>query len=365
MTEPSETAILVVDDDAPIRRLAVRMLGIHGYRCSEATSEATALEAVAASPPALVLTDLAMPGGSGISLVRRLRATHPDVAAVMITGRDDTETARAALASGAYGYVIKPFEMNELLIAVAGALTRRSLALENRAHRDRLEELVRRRTRDLDESRAETVERLARAVESRDPDTGQHLERMSGLVFRLARNLGWSDEHANTLRLASILHDVGKVAVPDEILLKRGPLSADERAVIETHVPIGHGILAGANSELLQLADTVAWTHHERFDGSGYPRGLSGEEIPLAGRIAAVADVFDALASDRPYHRALPEREALEIIRADRGLDPAVVAALDAILGRHGPRQMGDSEHLVSAEGMDVTPREPPMRARS
>jgi putative two-component system response regulator len=121
--------------------------------------------------------------------------------------------------------------------------------------------------------------------------------------------------------------------MPDEILLKKGPLSAEERTVIETHASIGHGILAGAKSELLQLADTIAWTHHERFDGNGYPRGLVGQQIPLAGRIAAVADVFDALTSDRPYRAALSEAEALDTIRADGGLDPAVVAALEGILG--------------------------------
>jgi putative two-component system response regulator len=273
-----------------------------------------------------------MPSTSGLSLVRTLHALHPDVAAVMVTGHDDPDVADAALDGGAYGYVIKPFESNELLIAVAGALKRRSLAIENRAQRDRLEELVRLRTVELDRSRAETVERLARAVESRDPDTGMHLERMSGLVCRLARMLGWGETEAETLRLASALHDVGKVGIPDEVLLKSGPLTPDERILIEAHASIGHGILAGANSELLQLADVVAWTHHERFDGSGYPRGLAGEEIPIAGRIAAVADVFDALTSDRPYRGALSEGDALAIIHADRGLDPLVVAALDSVL---------------------------------
>jgi len=331
-SEFAGTSILVVDDEASLRRLAARLLSGHGYRCAEASSEADALAAVAQEPPALVLTDMMMPGGSGMSLIRTLQASHPDVATVMVTGRDDPAIADRALDGGAYGYLIKPFEPNELLIAVSAALRRRALGLESRAHRDRLEELVRRRTHELDESRAETVERLARAVESRDADTGTHLERMSGLVYRLARTLGFAPAAAETLRLASVLHDVGKVAVPDEILLKTGPLTADERRSIETHVAVGHGILAGAQSELLRLADVVAWTHHERFDGTGYPRGLAGAEIPLAGRIAAVADVFDALTSDRPYRAALAEHEALETIRASPGFDPVVVAALDSVL---------------------------------
>jgi putative two-component system response regulator len=332
MNEFAGATILVVDDEGPARRLAVRLLSGHGYRCAEAAGAADALAAVAAEAPDLVVADVEMPERSGISLVRALCASHPNVATLMISGRNDPKIADAALDGGAYGYVIKPFGLNELLIAVAGALKRRALAIEGRVDRARLEELVRLRTRELDTSRAEAVERLARAVESRDADTGMHLERMSSLTSRLARSLGWKEEAAETLRLASVLHDVGKVGIPDEILLKNGPLSPEERTLIEEHASIGHGILAGATSELLQLADTVAWTHHERFDGSGYPRGLAGEEIPLAGRIAAVADVFDALTSDRRYRPAFSPRDALELIRADPGLDAAVVAALDLIL---------------------------------
>lgn len=334
MNEFAGAAILVVDDEAPARRLTIRVLESHGFRCSEACSKAEALETVAAAAPELVVTDMKMHGGSGASLIAALRTEHPDIAAVMVTGRDDAESADAALLGGAYGYVIKPFALNELLFTVTGALKRRALVLENRAHRDRLEALVRVRTRELDDSRAETVKRLARAVESRDAGTGMHVDRMSGLVYRLARALGWSDDDAETLRLASLLHDVGKIGIPDELLLKDGPLSADERLVIQTHASIGHGILAGADSELLRLADVIAWTHHERFDGSGYPRGLAKAEIPMPGRIAAVADVFDALTSDRPYRAALPEHEALATMRADCGLDPAVVDVLEAILRR-------------------------------
>ena len=331
MNEFVGATVLIVDDEQPVRRLAARLLTEHGYRCSEASSEAAAAAAVAAECPALVLADVMMPGGSGISLVRTLSRSHPDVASVMVTGHDDPEIADVALESGAYGYVIKPYEPNELLIAVAGALKRRALVLENRGHRDRLEKLVRQRTRELDASRAETVERLARAVDSRDPCTGSHIERMSALVYRLARSLGWEKGEAETLRLASVLHDVGKVGIPDELLLKEGPFTAPERALMETHTSIGHAILAGAESELLRLADVVAWTHHERLDGGGYPRGLSGDEIPLAGRIAAVADVFDALTSDRPYRAGLSRHDALELIRNDPGLDPAIVAALERV----------------------------------
>jgi putative two-component system response regulator len=348
VTTAACASILVVDDEPPIRRLAARLLREWGYHCSEAGSEAEALVAVEIDAPDLVLTDVTMPGGSGLSLIRALQERHPDIATVMLTAHDDPDVAAAALDSGAYGYVIKPFGTNELVIAVAGALRRRTLELENRAHRDRLEVLVGRRTRELDASRAEAVERLARAVESRDAETGSHIARMSGLVYRLALALGWDEAGAETLRLASVLHDVGKVGIPDEILLKEGPLTPAERHIIEAHAPIGHGILAGADSELLRLADTVAWTHHERYDGSGYPRALVGEEIPLVGRIAAVADVFDALTSDRPYRDALPVGEALALIRAERGhgFDPEVVDALTSLTGIHERPTNGGQRRL-------------------
>lgn len=333
MSAVPAASILVVDDEPAVRRVAVRVLREHGYACFEAGGVAEALAHIDAHPPELVLTDMTMPGRSGLSLVRELRERHPDVATVMLTAHDEPDIVDAALEGGVYGYVVKPFQPSMLAIAVAGGLKRRELALENRAHRERLTQLVRTRTRELDESRAETVERLARAVESRDNDTGAHIERMSGLAARLALALGWGEHAAETLRLACVLHDVGKVGVPDSILLKEGLLDHDERRVIETHAAIGHAILAGARSDLLRLADLIAWTHHERYDGSGYPRGLAGEEIPLAGRIAAVADVFDALTSDRPYRPAFSEREALELLGAGRGstFDPDVVDALLAL----------------------------------
>ena len=327
-----DASILIVDDEPSVRRFASSVLEPHGFACASAGTVDEALVAIDLSPPQLVLTDFSMPGAPGIDLVRLLRESHPDIATVMVTGRDDPDLAEDVLDGGAYGYIVKPYQPSELLIAVSGALKRRALVLENRAHRDRLEQLVRLRTGELDESRAETVERLARAVEFRDSGTGEHIERMSSLVHSLACALGWEEQQAETLRLASILHDVGKIGIPDGLLRKPAPLTPDERAVMETHASMGHAILAGARSELLRLADVVAWTHHERFDGSGYPRGLHGEEIPLAGRIAAVADVFDALTSDRPYRAAMTEHEALDTIRGDSGFDPAIVDVLDGLV---------------------------------
>jgi putative two-component system response regulator len=310
---------LVVDDERAARAIAMRMLSAHGLRCAEAVGVPQALDVVADDEPEVVLTDISMPEGSGVALVRELHASWPDVATLVVTGSDDREVASEALDAGAFGYLIKPYDESELLIAVEGALRRRQLALQDRDDRYRLE--------------ADTVERLARAVESRDAGTAEHVDRMSELAGRLARRIGWTDDHAEMLRLACVLHDVGKVGIPDGILRKPGALTAGERAVVETHPTIGHAILAGAKSSLLRLADEVAWTHHERVDGTGYPRGLAGAEIPLAGRVAAVADVFDALTSDRPYRNAVSRAEALAAIAADPGFDRAVVAALAEIVG--------------------------------
>jgi HD-GYP domain-containing protein (c-di-GMP phosphodiesterase class II) len=191
---------------------------------------------------------------------------------------------------------------------------------------------LRRALSEVDLAHAETARRLSMAVESRDNDTGAHIDRIGERARALAVAVGLSPRLAETLRYAAPLHDVGKVAVPDAVLLKPGPLTPEERAVMETHAHEGHRLLRGSSSPVLELGATIAWTHHEKWDGSGYPRGLSGEAIPVEGRIVAIVDVFDALTSDRVYRRALPLAEALEIVRRGRGthFDPEI---LDAFLG--------------------------------
>lgn len=325
--------VLVVDDEAASRLLAVQVLAMRGYRCSTAANAEDALAAIDAQAPDVVVTDMAMPATSGLDLVEAISDRHPHVATVMLTSHDGDRLVEAALDGGVYGYVTKPFAPSALVIAVSCAVRRRDVELENARHREALTGLVHDRTVELEESRAEAVQRLALAVESRDPGTGAHVERMSSLSERIAEALGWSLPDRETLRLASVLHDVGKIGVPDAILRKPGELDPEERRLMETHASTGHAILAGAKSDLLRVADTIAWTHHERMDGSGYPRGLAGTEIPVAGRIAAVADVFDALTSDRPYRSAFSEADALELVRRDRGtkFDAPVVDALLAL----------------------------------
>jgi putative two-component system response regulator len=249
----------------------------------------------------------------------------------MVSAAEAPQFAETALALGAYGYIVKPFRDSEVNIGIANALRRRRLEIENKAHHERLEQLVAERTAELDRSREETIHRLAAAAELRDNETGQHIERVSRYCELIARRLELPYDRCELLRVASPLHDIGKIAIPDHILRKPGPLSTDERLVIETHTERGYSILAGTREPLLQLGAEIAWTHHERFEGDGYPRGLAGEEIPLSGRIVAVADVFDALVSDRVYRLALPDDEVVAAMRAGRGghFDPVV---LDAFL---------------------------------
>jgi CHASE2 domain-containing sensor protein len=242
--------------------------------------------------------------------------------------------AAAQLAFGAGLVLAVVWPLAALLMGTTGTIAARYLAelTERRrvtTYNEVLEQRVRERTEELRETQLEVVRRLAQAAESRDGDTGAHVERMSLLCERLARSIGWTVEDAERLRHAGALHDVGKIGIPDRVLLKPAKLDPEERAIMERHATIGAAMLADSRSEMLQLAETVARTHHERWDGGGYPKGLSGEDIPLAGRIAAICDVYDALLSPRPYKDPWPQAEALAEIAAQRGrqFDPGLVDA--------------------------------------
>ncbi len=340
MNATNQPRILIVDDDDTVRSMLTRMLGRHGYACESAANGAEAREALSSKPFDLALCDLNMPGESGLELVEHVASAHPETATMMVTGADDSTIAEKALALGTYGYVIKPFYNNELLINIANALRRRGLELESRRHRLSLETAVSERTSELQKtvealrrtedevrkSQKETIYRLSRAAEFRDGDTGQHIESMSHYCYLLAQRLGLG-RTCELLYLASPLHDVGKVGIPDRILLKPGPLDAEEREVMQGHAEIGHRMLKGSGTELLELAARVAWTHHEHFDGGGYPCGLAGEQIPIEGRITAVGDVFDALTSDRIYRPAFTVDSAVDEMRSLRGtqFDPEIL----------------------------------------
>jgi putative two-component system response regulator len=292
-----------------------------------------------------------MPGEKGMGLLRSLRADNPGLPIVVVSGVSDPDVANVALELGAYGYVTKPFDPNQVVIAIDNAILRCSLEDENRHYREQLEWMVTERTFELADALADlaasdsllqmsseaTIDMLAQAIEGRDIETGQHIARMSRYAALLAHGCGLDDEQCRLIRLASPMHDIGKIGVADGILFKPGALSGAEFDVIKEHAEQGYRILAKSKHPLLQLAATIARTHHERWDGSGYPHGLAGTAIPIVGRISAVADVFDAIVSRRVYKPAFPLDQALSIVRDGREtmFDPDVIDAffenLDAV----------------------------------
>lgn len=324
--------ILVVDDEEQLRQLLVRMLETSGHECIEASGADEARAMMRRHSVDLILCDIWMPGRSGLDLLEEITADAPDVAVVMVTAVDDHRVANRALESGAYGYVVKPFRMNEILINVQNALIRRELERQRQSYVAELEAKVLERTDSLRDamrkvagaesgrraSEDEMVERLALALEVRDEETGVHIRNV-GRVSKLIA--GWArldPSLIEDLKLASMLHDVGKIGIPDSILLKPTSLTNEEFEIVKRHAEIGHRMLSGSASKTIQMGADISLTHHERWDGSGYPRGLSGNDIPIEGRITAIADVFDALTSKRVYRDAFSIPEAVEIMSNGR-----------------------------------------------
>ncbi len=318
--------VLIADDEAHIRRLLAHWLEEAGYCCTTASDGAAALEAVQRGAFSLLVSDLTMPELDGMELLRAVREQSPDLAVLMVTAVDDRETAIRALELGAYGYVTKPFSENEILINVTNAVERRRLMLTARAHERDLEEQVRARTAELRRREEAIALHLLSAAELRDDETGGHVRRIGLLSAALAEALGLDTASADDLRLTAPMHDIGKIGIPDHILRKPGPLDVPEVQVMRTHTSIGADVLHDPEVPLLRLAAEVARTHHERWDGNGYPEALEGEAIPLPGRLVSIVDVYDALTHDRCYRPALPEAEALKVIAEGRGthFDPDV-----------------------------------------
>ncbi|MEX2556477.1 MAG: HD domain-containing phosphohydrolase [Actinomycetota bacterium] len=332
---------LVIDDEELVRRSLVRLLERNGHSCIQAEDATAARSAFSSRDFDLVLCDIIMPGESGLDFVQQLLSEHPETAIIMVTGVDDPAQAGVAIETGVYGYIVKPFRRNEVLINVDNALRRRRLEVENRLQRHQLVETVRDRTADLWNSvrqveRAdnslrssieEMVRRLSMAAEVRDFETAGHIERMSSYAGFLAGKMGLEPERCAQIHLASRLHDVGKISIPDRVLQKKGRFSEADHEVMKQHSEVGYRLLTGTNAGLLDLAADIALTHHERWDGRGYPKGLAGEAIPIEGRIAAVADCFDALSSKRSYKPAFPLGQVVEIMREGRGtqFDPRVL----------------------------------------
>jgi putative two-component system response regulator len=352
--EPSGSPrrVLVVDDDDQVQDVLVRLLESRGYETARAGDAEAARTKLDLEPFHLVLCDVRLPGKSGLEFARELAVEEPLVAVVMISGLDDHEVAETALEVGAYDYVAKPFTANEVFVSVTNALRRRALRMHNDATQRQLAAVLEEQRMALldagaalahqqtllQHSSRETLYRLARAAEVRNENMGNHMERVGLYSELLARQLGLDDERCEAIRLASPLHDIGKIGLPDEILLKPGPLDADEQEMMRGHTDIGYSLLADRDDHLLDLAAWIAVTHHEHVDGTGYPRGLSGDEIMVESRIVAVADAFDAMTQERPYRAARAVEDALDELRAQAGKEfdeevvEALLSSLDGIL---------------------------------
>ena len=314
--------MLLVDDSPEILDILGEILRPF-YRIKFVTNGLDALSVAQRASPSLILLDMMMPGLNGHEVCRRLKADllTRDVPIIFITGSGDARDEQRGLELGAVDYIHKPLNPSLVLqrIRIHLALRNQNLALEAK---------VRERTRELEETRMEIVRRLALAGEYRDNETGLHIIRMSHTARRLALAAGVSENQAELLFQAAPMHDIGKIGIPDHILLKPGKLDPDEFEIMKRHTLIGAEIIGQHHAPLLRMARSVALTHHEKWDGSGYPRGLAGTAIPLEGRLTALADVYDALTSERPYKRAWPSEEAFAFIQSQSGahFDPKLVA---------------------------------------
>jgi response regulator RpfG family c-di-GMP phosphodiesterase len=332
----ADARILVVDDEpANIELLRAVLEGAGDVEVTGITDSSRAVELVAAAEPHIVLLDLHMPPPMGLEVLTQLRERFADGGppVLMLTADTTLDMRRRALGLGARDFVTKPFDVLEIELRVRNLLQARRYELSLASRADELEAAVRSRTDELEDARLEALERLALAAEYRDDHTGDHTRRVARTARLLGSSLGLSARELDLLELAAPLHDVGKIAVPDSVLLKPGRLTASELSVVRSHVTVGARILGGSDSPLLRLAERIALRHHERWDGGGYPDGVAGEEIPPAARIVAVADVFDALLCARPYKPAWPLERAVAEVVAGAGTQfcPATAEAFEQL----------------------------------
>jgi response regulator RpfG family c-di-GMP phosphodiesterase len=363
--------LLIVDDEAAVCSLLKNWLTETGFACRTALSGQEALAILAKTNIDAVISDLSMPGMSGMDLLAGVRKKYPHTAFLMATGVGDIRLAVQAMKQGADDYIIKPFQLDAVVASVNRAMDARRLELELKDYRTRLEEMVEERTGQLQsaldhigEIYDETLEALGMALDLKDGATAGHARRVTRYCLEIAKAMGCAPEDMQQFQRGAYLHDVGKIAIPDAILLKPAALTAEELSVMWAHPYIGYEFV-GRISFLSEAAEIVL-THHERFDGSGYPQRLLGDDIPLGSRIFAVADTLDAMTSDRPYRRALPFTAAREeiLLQSGRQFDPRIVGAFFSIPGQAWENIRQEVEASLPAPKRMKAPKPPAMPKR-
>jgi putative two-component system response regulator len=324
---PKQTSVLIVDDLSIVRLSLRRILTKAGYRCRDVEDVPSALAVLEEDTIDLILCDIQMPGASGLDFVKAIQPRIPETSVVMVSSLEDAETAIECLQQGAFGYVLKPFQPREILVQVSGALRRRMLEIAFRDREAQLAQKVREQTVEIRNSREEIALRLISASEHRDNETGMHVRRIGLYAAEVARRLGWDLQDLDTIQSAAPMHDIGKIGIPDAILQKPSALTAEEWVIMKRHTTMGATILKGSTVPFIQMGARIAIGHHEKWDGSGYPKGLKGEAINLEARITALVDVYDAVSNRRHYKDPWPEDQVVALIKKGSGthFDPQLV----------------------------------------